>query len=108
MQTKGKFYIWLNVASETFSFWNQAKEAWTSDPYGTTFFDTRAEADREAKIANEQCDAHGVGEAVVAQCQSDLQPLLEKAHDNLRRVNQRIAEELRYADAIVGSIGSAA
>lgn len=78
MQTKGKFYIWLNVASTPHSYWNEPNGEWTFDPYQATFFDTREAADAAAVLANKVCDANGVGEAVVLQATKDLQDTTER------------------------------
>ena len=68
MKVKGKFFIKHNEASSVNYYWSQPAQNWTSAPHDATFFDTREEADDEAKYA----EAYGPGEALVLEATRDL------------------------------------
>ena len=52
MQTKGKFYIWLNAASAKTQYWNKEKKSWTPVPIEASFFDDEESALVEASNAS--------------------------------------------------------
>ncbi len=64
----GKFYIWMNMASAANHYWMQSAQNWTTDPARATMFDTREEADTEAKYASD----YGPGEVFVRQAASQV------------------------------------
>jgi len=58
MNTKGKFYLKLNIASASPYFWNRDIQNFTTDAQSATFFDTRKDADDERRHAevNTECE----------------------------------------------------
>lgn len=65
---KGKFYIWMNAASTVNHYWMQHAQNWTTTARDATFFDTREQADVEAKYARD----YGPGEVFVRQATREL------------------------------------
>ncbi len=72
MNTKGKFYIWLNGASTGNYYWMQHAQNWTSNAHNASMFDSRDAAQAEARHALEYSDQHGMGEVHVFQATRDL------------------------------------
>lgn len=68
MEVKGKFYIRHNIASGAPYFWSQPAQNWTREPRDATFFDTKKDAEDEARYAED----YGPGEAYVLQATRDL------------------------------------
>ena len=91
MNTKGRFYIWLNMPTINgkIYYWSKHLRQWTGDAYEATMFDTIEQAEAEQPNA----EASGEGPAIVAQATKDLP---EKPTTAAQR---KAAERQRHKDA---------
>lgn len=97
MNTKGRFYIWLNMPtiSGKIYYWSRHRRQWTSDAYQATMFDTIEQAEAEQPNA----EASGEGPAIVAQATKDL-PAKPEPKSGAQR-----AQAYRQRKADAGMVG---
>jgi hypothetical protein len=68
MQTKGKYYIWLNLASPNNYYWSQPAQNWTINPHDATLFDNVEDAEMEQYYADQQI----TGESIILQATRNI------------------------------------